>query len=128
VGGKAIQFDFRITGYTSNEEINKFGAPRKEKGPDALRSALKKENKGHALLCIDLRPQEPMISALVGSLLRMIGQTSHYRIVEKVGGGMGVLYKAEGCKTAPLSHEVHGRRGSQGCPSSGRFQHEAQAA
>jgi len=46
VGGRTIQFDFRITGYTTDEEVNKFAALLKEKGPDALRSALEKENKG----------------------------------------------------------------------------------
>lgn len=46
VGGRSIQFDFRITGYTTDEEVNKFAALLKEKGPDALRSALEKEDKG----------------------------------------------------------------------------------
>ncbi len=46
VGGKSVQFDFRITGYTTDEEVDKFAALLKEKGPDALRSALEKEDKG----------------------------------------------------------------------------------
>jgi hypothetical protein len=46
VGGKSIQFDFRIGEYTTDEELNKFATLLKEKGPDALRSALEKENKG----------------------------------------------------------------------------------
>jgi hypothetical protein len=46
VGGKSIQFDFRINRYTTDEEVNKFAALLKEKGPDALRNALEKEEKG----------------------------------------------------------------------------------
>jgi hypothetical protein len=46
VGGKTKQFDFRITTYTTDEELDKFAALLKEKGPDALRSALEKEDKG----------------------------------------------------------------------------------
>jgi hypothetical protein len=46
VGGKSIQFDFRISEYTTDEELNKFAALLKEKGQDALRSALEKEDKG----------------------------------------------------------------------------------
>ncbi len=46
LGGRSIQFDFRITGYTTDEEVNKFATLLREKGPDALRKALEKENKG----------------------------------------------------------------------------------
>jgi hypothetical protein len=46
VGGKTIQFSFRITKYTSDEEVDKFAELLKEKGPDALRRALEKEDVG----------------------------------------------------------------------------------
>jgi len=46
VGGKSIQFDFRVSAYTTDEELNKFATLLKEKGSDALRSALEKEDKG----------------------------------------------------------------------------------
>lgn len=46
VGGKTAQFDFRITKYTSDEELQNFAQLLKEKGSDALRRALEKEDKG----------------------------------------------------------------------------------
>jgi len=45
-GGTTIQFDFRITEYTTDEELNKFAGLLKEKGPDALRRALENEDRG----------------------------------------------------------------------------------
>jgi len=46
VGGKTIQFDFRITQYTTAEEVDKYAELLKEKGPDALRRALEKQDVG----------------------------------------------------------------------------------
>jgi len=46
VGGKTMQFDFRITKYTSDEELNNFAEILKEKGQDALRRALEKQDVG----------------------------------------------------------------------------------
>jgi hypothetical protein len=46
VGGKSIHFDFRITQYTSDEEVQNFAQLVKDKGTDALRSALEKEDRG----------------------------------------------------------------------------------
>jgi hypothetical protein len=46
VGRKTIQFDFRITQYTTDQEVQNFAQLVKEKGTDALRRALEKEDKG----------------------------------------------------------------------------------
>jgi hypothetical protein len=46
VGGKSIPFDFRVTRYTTDEELAKFVALVKDKGTNALRRALDKENVG----------------------------------------------------------------------------------
>jgi hypothetical protein len=46
VGGKTVQFDFRINVFTPDEEVQKFAQLVKEKGTDALRRALEKEDKG----------------------------------------------------------------------------------
>jgi hypothetical protein len=44
--GKTIQFDFRITQYTTDEEVQNFAQLVKDKGTDVLRRALEKEDKG----------------------------------------------------------------------------------
>jgi hypothetical protein len=46
VGGKTISFDFRVTQYTTDEEVQSFAQLVKDKGTDALRRALEKEDKG----------------------------------------------------------------------------------
>ncbi len=46
VGGKTISFDFRVTKYTTDEELQNFAQLVKDKGTDALRRALEKEDKG----------------------------------------------------------------------------------
>jgi len=46
VGGKTILFNFRITQYTTDEEVRNFAQLVKDRGPDALRRALEKEDKG----------------------------------------------------------------------------------
>jgi hypothetical protein len=46
VGGKSIQFDFRVTRYTTDEEVGNFALLLKDKGIDALRRTLEKEDNG----------------------------------------------------------------------------------
>jgi hypothetical protein len=46
VGGKTISFDFRVTQYTTDEELQNFAQLLKDQGSDALRRALEKEDKG----------------------------------------------------------------------------------
>jgi hypothetical protein len=46
VGGKSKQFDFRITRYTSDDELANYATLLKEKGTDALRRQLEKVDVG----------------------------------------------------------------------------------
>lgn len=46
VGGRSKQFDFRITRYTSDQDLNNFRQLLKAKGQDALRRALEDEDVG----------------------------------------------------------------------------------
>ena len=49
VGAKSVNFDVRITSYTTDDEVQKFAELVKAKGQDALVSALQKEDKGRVL-------------------------------------------------------------------------------
>jgi hypothetical protein len=46
VGGKSIGFDFRVTRYTTDEEVDQLATLLKEKGTDALRRAMEKLDVG----------------------------------------------------------------------------------
>ena len=46
VGGRSMQFDFRITRYTTDEELEGFAKIVREKGTDALRRELEKPDIG----------------------------------------------------------------------------------
>jgi hypothetical protein len=46
VGGRTTGFDFRITRYTSDDEVDQLATLLKEKGPDALRGAMEKLDVG----------------------------------------------------------------------------------
>ena len=46
VGGKTVQFDFKIDSYTSDEELDTLAQLLKEKGQDSLRQALEKKDIG----------------------------------------------------------------------------------
>jgi len=46
VGGRSKQFDFRITSYTTDDEVQQYADLLKEKGPDALLKVLEKEDRG----------------------------------------------------------------------------------
>jgi hypothetical protein len=42
VGGKTAQFDFRVTKYTTNEEVQNFAQLLRDNSTDAIRKALEK--------------------------------------------------------------------------------------
>jgi len=46
VGGKSMPFDFRITKWTTDEEVKQYMELLKESGQDALRRTLEKEDRG----------------------------------------------------------------------------------
>ena len=49
VGARTMNFDVRITSYTTDEEVQKYADLLKAKGQDALLSALQDEDKGRVL-------------------------------------------------------------------------------
>jgi hypothetical protein len=46
VGGRTVQFDFRVTRYATDEEVQQLALLLKEKGQDELRSAMEKLDAG----------------------------------------------------------------------------------
>ena len=74
-GGRSISFDFRITDYTRDEDMQKFADLLKEKGPDALPNALEKEDQGR------INPVGSVGSQLAVARKRQEGSTTIITVV-----------------------------------------------
>ena len=75
VGGKSISFDVRINRYNTDQEVQKFAELVKASGPDALRSALEKEDVGQ------LSPTGRVGNQIAVARKRQVGQDTIITIV-----------------------------------------------
>lgn len=75
VGGRSIQFDFRITRYATSSEVEQLAQLLKDKGPDALRSALEKLDVGR------ISPVGSVGNEIALARKRTIGSTTVITIV-----------------------------------------------
>ena len=88
VGGRSISFDFTITRYTTDEELAKFAMIVKEKGQDALRSALEKEDKGR------ISPVGSVGIEIAVARKRQVGTTTIITIVTARSMSFRELYRS----------------------------------
>jgi hypothetical protein len=86
VGGKSMPFDFRITQYTTDDELKSLAALLKEKGQDALRSALEKEHRGR------INPMGSVGNDIAVARKRQVGTTTIITIVTARVMSFGELY------------------------------------
>lgn len=74
-GGKSVRFDFRISRYANDEEVDKLAQLLKEKGPDALRRALEKEDVGR------INPTGSVGNQIALARKRMVGSDTVITVV-----------------------------------------------
>jgi hypothetical protein len=88
VGGKTMNFDVRITSYTTDEEVQKFAELVKAQGTDALRRALEKEDKGR------VQPVGSTGNQIAIARKRMNGSTTVITVVTARLMSFGELYNS----------------------------------
>jgi hypothetical protein len=88
VGGRAVQFDFNITSYTTDQELDQFAQLLKEKGTDALVSVLGKQDKG------SIRPTGRLGDQIAIARKRQVGKTTIITIVTARNMSFLELYRS----------------------------------
>ncbi len=75
VGGKSMMFDFRVTQWTTDEEVKQYMELLKESGQDALRRKLEKEDRGQ------LSPVGRVGNTIAAARKRQVGSETIITIV-----------------------------------------------
>jgi len=75
MGGRTMNFDFQIDRYTTDEEVQSLADLLKEKGIDALRSALEKEDRGR------IRPDVSVGNQIAVARKRKVGSNTVITVV-----------------------------------------------
>jgi hypothetical protein len=95
VGGRSMSFDFRVTKWTTDEEVKEYMELLKESGQDALRRKLEKEDRGQ------LSPVGRVGNTIAAARKRQVGAETIITIVtarimpfvELYRGGRSTVYQ-----------------------------------
>lgn len=98
VGGRSVQFDFRVTQYTTADEIRSYAQLLKDQGPDALLKALEKEDRGR------VNPVGSTGSPIVIAMKSQVGEVTVITIVTTRNMTFYELYRSGRSTDYPYSY------------------------
>jgi hypothetical protein len=98
VGGKSLPFDFRVTQYTTEDELQTYAQLLKDKGTDALMKVLEKEDRGR------VNPVGSTGTQIAIATKRQVGEETVITIVTARNMSFYELYRSGRTTDYPYSY------------------------